>query len=130
MNRRDGRCTKNCRLIDKVPHVHWKTTTFIAALRPTGLTAPMVLDGPINGESFHAWIEEFLLPTLTPGDGVVMDNLSAHKVTGIQPMIESCSAKRFYLLPYSLDLNPLAFSKLKCLPCGKPLGKSCTLEKW
>jgi len=99
MSRRDGRCAKNRRLVDKVPHGHWKTTTFIATLRPMGLTAPRVLDRPINAESFRAWDEEFLLPTLVPGDGVVMDNLSAHKVTGIQPMIESCGAKRFYLPP-------------------------------
>ena len=105
MSRRDGRGAKNRRLIDKAPRGHWKITTFIAALRHTSLTAPRVLDGPINGESFRAWVEEFLLPTLAPGDGVVMDNLPAHKVTGIQPMIESCGAKRFYLLPYSPDLN-------------------------
>ena len=117
MSRRDGRGAKNRRLIDKAPRGHWKTTTFVAALRPTGLTAPMVLDGPINGESFRAWVQQFLLPTLRPGDVVVMDNLPAHKVTGIRQMIESCGAKLFYLPPYSPDLNPIefAFSKLKSL---------------
>jgi transposase len=106
-------------LIDKAPRGHWKITTFVAALRSAGLTAPMVLDGPINGESFRAWVQQFLLPTLKPGDVVVMDNLPAHQVTGIQQTIESCGAKLFYLPPYSPDLNPIefAFSKLKCLLC-------------
>jgi len=72
------------RLIDKAPHSHWKTTTFVAALHNTGLTAPMVLDGPINGNSFRAWVKQFLLLTLAPGDVVFMDNLPAQKVTGIQ----------------------------------------------
>jgi len=83
----------------------------------TGLTAPRVLDGPINRESFRAWVEEFLLPTLAPGDVVATDNLPAHQVTGIQPMIEPSGAKLFYLPPYSPDLKPieLAFPKLKSL---------------
>jgi len=108
---------KNRQLIDKAPHGHWKTTTFIAALRPTGLTAPRVLDGPINGESFRAWVQQCLLPTLRPGDVVVMDNLAAHKVSGIRQAIESSGAKLFYLPPYSPDPNPIefAFSKLKSL---------------
>jgi transposase len=117
MSRRYGRCAKKRRLIGKAPWGQWKTTTFVAALRSKGLTAVMVLDGPLNGESFRAWVQQFLLPTLRPGDVVVMDNLPAHKVTGIRQMIESCGAKLFYLPPYSPDLNPIefAFSKLKSL---------------
>ena len=117
MSRRYGRCTKKRRLIGKVPCGHWKVTTFVAALRSKGLTAPMVLDGPLNGESFRAWVRQCLLPTLRPGDVVVMDNLAAHKVSGIRQAIESCGAELFYLPPYSPDLNPIefAFSKLKSL---------------
>ena len=117
MNRRDGRCAKKQRLIDKAPYGHWKMTTFVAALRSKALTAPRVLDGPLNGESFRAWVQQCLLPTLRPGDGVVMDNLAAHKVSGIRQAIESSGATLFYLPPYSPDLNPIefAFSKLKSL---------------
>ena len=115
MSRRYGRCAKKRRLIGKAPWGQWKTTTFVAALRSKGLTAPMVLDGPINGESFRAWVQQSLLPTLRPSDVVVMDNLAAHKVSGIRQAIESSGAKLFYLPPYSPDLNPFAFSKLKSL---------------
>lgn len=117
MSRRYGRCAKKRRLIGKAPWGQWKTTTFVAALRSKGLTAPMVLDGPLNGESFRAWVRQSLLPTLRPGDVVVMDNLAAHKVSGIRQAIESSGAKLFYLPPYSPDLNPIefAFSKLKSL---------------
>jgi len=115
MSHHYGRCAKKRRLIGKAPWGHWKTTTFVAALRSKGLTAPMVLDGPINGESFRAWVQQSLLPTLRPGDGVVMDNLAAHKVDGIRQAIENSGAKPFYLPPYSPDLNPFAFSKLKRL---------------
>jgi transposase len=117
MSRRYGRCTKSKRLVDKVPHGHWKTTTFMAALRNTGLTAPMILDGPMNGDIFRTWVQQFLLPTLAPGDIVVMDNLPAHKVAGIRQMIETANAKLLYLPPYSPDLNSieLAFSKFKAL---------------
>jgi transposase len=135
MSRRYGRCAKKRRLIGKAPWGQWKTTTFVAALRSKGLTAPMVLDGPLNGESFRAWVQQSLLPTLRPGDVVVMDNLAAHKVDGIHQAIESCGAELFYLPPYSPDLNPIEFfSKLKSLlrkaaartvrslaPYGKPL---------
>ena len=117
MSRRYGRCAKKQRLIGKAPWGQWKTTTFIAALRSKALTAPRVLDGALNGESFRAWVQQCLLPTLRPGDGVVMDNLAAHKVSGIGQAIESSGAKLFYLPPYSPDLNPIefAFSKLKNL---------------
>jgi transposase len=117
MSRRYDQCATNRRLVDKVPHGHWKTTTFIAALRHTGLTAPMVLDGPMNGSTFRAWVEQFLLPTLTPGDIVVMDNLPAHKGAAIRDLIVSVDATLLYLPPDSPDLNPIemAFSKLKSL---------------
>ena len=100
-----------------VPHGHWKTTTFIAGLRTQGLIAPLVIDGPMNGVIFKAYIEQMLAPCLTPGDIVIMDNLSAHKVTGIREAIEARGAALLYLPPYSPDLNPIemVFSKLKAL---------------
>jgi transposase len=105
------------RLIDFVPHGHWKTTTFLAALRHDGLTAPMVVDGAINGELFLAYVKQILVPTLKEGDIVVMDNLSSHKVAGVRKAIASVGAKVLYLPPYSPDLNPIenAFAKLKTL---------------
>jgi len=105
------------RVIDDVPHGHWKTTTFLAALRHEGLTAPMVVDGAINGELFLAYVEQILLPVLREGDIVVMDNLSSHKVAGVERAIESVGAQVLYLPPYSPDLNPIenAFSKLKTM---------------
>jgi len=105
------------RVIDFVPHGHWKTTTFLAALRHDGLTAPLVIDGAINGELFLTWVKQELLPTLCEGDIVVMDNLSSHKVAGVKEAIESVGAKVLYLPPYSPDFNPIenVFSKLKTL---------------
>jgi transposase len=105
------------RVIDHVPHGHWKTTTFLAALRHDGLTAPMVVDGAINGELFLAYVNQILLPTLKKGDIVVLDNLSSHKVAGVMEAIESVGAKVVYLPPYSPDLNPIemAFAKLKTM---------------
>ena len=96
-----------------VPHGHWHTTTFLCGLRTSGLVAPLVLDG----ETFLAYVEQFLGPTLAAGDTVVLDNLSSHKVTGVRQAIEACGASLLYLPPYSPDLNPieLAFSKLKRL---------------
>ena len=88
-----GWAERGKRLIDFVPHGHWKTTTFLAALRHDGLTAPMVVDGAINGELFLAYVEQILLPTLHKGDIVVMDNLSSHKVVGVQKVIESVGAQ-------------------------------------
>ena len=123
MSRRYGRCTKKRRLIGKVPCGHWKVTTFVAALRSKGLTAPMVLDGPLNGESFRAWVQQSLLPTLRPADVVVMDNLAAHKVDGIRQAIESSGAKLFYLPPYSPDLNPIEFDLRVC--CAKQQHALC-----
>lgn len=115
MARRYGRAPKSERLVAHVPHGHWKTTTFIAALRVGGVTAPMVADGPINGELFLKYVQEFLCPTLTPGDIVIMDNLSSHKVEGVREAIEATGATLRYLPPYSPDFNPieLYFSKLK-----------------
>jgi transposase len=117
MARRYGRALRGERLICKVPWGHWKTTTFTAALRCTGLTAPMVLDGPMNGEAFLAYTSQVLVPTLSPGDIVNLDNLSCHKVAGVREAIEGAGARLCYLPPYSPDLNPieLAFAKIKAL---------------
>ncbi|GAA09672.1 Transposase and inactivated derivatives-like protein [Acetobacter tropicalis NBRC 101654] len=100
-----------------MPHGHWKTTTFIAGLRLTGIVAPMVLDGPINGRSFQTYVDRILVPDLRPGDIVIMDNLGSHKGPGVQAAIEAAGATVRYLPPYSPDFNPIekAFSKLKAL---------------
>lgn len=115
MIRLRGRALRGKRLRGVTPHGHWKITTFTAGLRTGGLTAPMVLDGPMNGECFKAYVTQFLVPTLKPGDIVVMDNLSAHKSEDIRSAIEAAGAELRYLPPYSPDLNPIeqAFSKLK-----------------
>ena len=112
-----GRAEIGKRVIDFVPHGHWKTTTFLAALRHNGLTAPLVVDGAINGKIFLAWVKQELLPTLREGDIVVLDNLSSHKVAGVKEAIESVGAKVLYLPPYSPDFNPIemVFAKLKRL---------------
>ncbi len=117
MARPRGRAPRGKRLVGKVPQGHWKTTTFVAALRSTALTAPGVIDGPMNGNAFVAYVEQILVPTLTPGDIVVMDNLSAHKVPGVRQAIEAAGAKLLYLPPYSPDFNPIEqlFAKLKAL---------------
>jgi transposase len=115
MTRPRGRSKRGERLIAKTPHGHWKTTTFLAALRTSGLTAPLVVDGAVNGELFLAYIEQHLAPTLREGDIVIMDNLSAHKVSGVREAIAAVGARVLYLPPYSPDLNPIenAFSKFK-----------------
>lgn len=107
---------------DRVPYGHWKTMTFIAGLRLSGLTAPWVLDGPMNGDAFQVYIEKVLGPTLRPGDIVVLDNLPAHKVAGIRQAVTARNAQLFYLPPYSPDMNPIemAFSKLKALMRQEP----------
>jgi transposase len=117
MTRPRGRAPKGERLLASVPHGHWKTTTFLAALRTTGLTAPLVVDGAMNGELFLAWARLHLVPTLRPGDIVVMDNLGAHKVAGVREAITGVGARLLYLPPYSPDLNPieLVFSKFTWL---------------
>jgi transposase len=117
MTRLRGRCRKGKRLIAHVPHGHWKTTTFVAGLRCDAIIAPLVVDGPMNGEIFRAWVEQHLAPLLRPGDVVIMDNLPAHKVEGIRALIEAAGATLVYLPPYSPDFNPIeqAFAKLKAL---------------
>ena len=115
MARLRGRCRRGQRLIGKVPHGRWQTTTFLAALRLDGMTAPMVLDGPIDGEWFLAYVEQVLCPTLRTGDIVIIDNLGSHKSPKIKAAIEAAGASLRYLPAYSPDLNPIemAFSKLK-----------------
>ena len=117
MTRLHGRCPRGERLVAKVPHGHRKTLTFVAGLRCDGMVAPCVFDGPIDGESFLAWIVQFLVPTLTAGDIVIMDNLSSHKNAAVRAALRAAGAKLFYLPAYSPDLNPIekAFSKLKTL---------------
>ena len=117
MARLRGRAKRGERCRAAVPHGHWKTTTFTAGLRLTGMAAPMVLDGPMNGVAFLAYAEQVLAPELRPGDIVVMDNLPAHKITGVRAAIEGTGAQLLFLPPYSPDMNPieLAFSKLKAL---------------
>lgn len=117
MARRLGRSQRGSRLIAAVPHGHWKTTTFVAALRQDGITAPFVIDKPMNGRIFRVYVARVLAPTLSPGDIVVMDNLGSHQVAGVKEAIEARGAKLLYLPPYSPDLNPIeqAFAKLKAL---------------
>ena len=115
MVRSSGRCARGERLVGRVPHGHWKTITFVGALRRNGMTAPCVIDGAMTGEMFLAYVEQCLVPTLKRKDIVVMDNLSAHKAPGVREAIEARGATLRYLPQYSPDLNPieLAFSKLK-----------------
>ena len=117
MTRLRGRSLIGTRLVEHVPHGHWQTTTFLAGIRASGWVAPLVVDGAINGKLFLGWVEQHLIKSLKPGDVVIMDNLSSHKVKGVVDAIESVEAKVFYLPPYSPDFNPieLAFSKLKQL---------------
>ena len=117
MTRRHGRCARGQRLIAKVPHGHWRTLTFLAALRHDRIDAPCVIDGPINATSFLAYVEQILLPTLSSGDIVIMDNLGSHKGRAVRRAIRSAGAKLFFLPPYSPDLNPIeqVFAKLKAL---------------
>ena len=112
-----GRSPRGERCPGHAPCGHWHTTTFVCALSQDGLLAPLVLDGPINGQAFVAWVEQFLVPELRPRDTVVMDNLSSHKVVGVKRAIEAAGAALRYLPPYSPDLNPIeqVFSKLKAL---------------
>ena len=117
MARRHGRAPRGQRLRVSVPHGHWMTTTFVGALRLTGMTAPMVIDGPMTGEWFEAYVAQVLVPTLSPGDIVILDNLPAHKGQAARRAIEEAGASLRFLPPYSPDFNPIenAFSKLKTL---------------
>jgi transposase len=117
MTRLRGRCRRGRRLVAAVPHGHWKTTTFVAALRIGAVTAPFVIDEPMNGDIFLAYLEQCLIQTLSCGDIVIMDNLPAHKVAGVRELIEATGARLLYLPPYSPDLNPIEqlFAKLKAL---------------
>jgi transposase len=117
MARLRGRAPKGERLRAGIPHGHWKTTTFVAGLRLTGLVAPMVLDGPINRNAFQAYVDQVLVPALSPGDVIVMDNLGSHKGPAVRRAIEAAGATLLYLPPYSPDFNPIenAFAKLKAL---------------
>lgn len=117
MARMRGRAKRGERCRAAIPHGHWKTTTFTAGLRLSGMTAPMVLDGPMTGPAFVAYVEQVLVPTLSPGDVVILDNLPAHKVAGVRTAIEAAGAEIRYLPPYSPEFNPIeqAFAKLKTL---------------
>jgi transposase len=117
MTRRHGWWRRGEPLLAKIPHGHWQTMTFLAALRHDAITAPCVIDGPINGESFRAYIEQILLPTLKPDDIVIIDNLGSHKGSGVREAIRSVGARLLFLPPYSPDLNPIeqVFAKMKAL---------------
>ena len=128
MTRTYGRSLQGTRLIESMPHGRWETTTFLGAMRSTGFIAPLCVEGAINGELFLGWVKQHLVPALRPGDIVVMDNLSSHKVPGVAAAIEAAGAEVRYLPPYSPDLNPieLAFSKLKQKSSGSSAAKSST----
>ena len=115
MTRLYGRAPQGKRLVDKVPHGHWKTTTFICGLRYDGVTAPFVLDGPMDGLHFLAYVEQILAPTLKKGQIVFLDNVSTHKVDGVEEAIEARGARPIFLPAYSPDLNPIEqlFARLK-----------------
>ena len=117
MTRLHGRCRRGDRLVAKTPHGRWRTLTFLAALRCDRIEAPCVIDGPINGRSFLAYVQQMLVPTLRPGDVVVMDNLGSHKRQAIRHAIRTAQAKLLFLPAYSPDLNPIeqVFAKLKTL---------------
>ena len=117
MTRRYGRARGGARCVGQVPHGHWRTSTFIAGLRRGGITAPFVVDRPMNAALFEAYVARVLGPALRPGDVVVMDNLAAHKRPAIRAILAEHGATALYLPPYSPDLNPieLAFAKLKTL---------------
>ena len=126
MTRTRGRAPVGERLVARIPHGHWKTTTLIAALDQQGMRCSMTLDGAVNQEAFESFVEQVLIKTLSRGDVVVMDNLSSHKGARVKQLIESAGATLLYLPPYSPDLNPIemAFSKLKQLLRSAALGCS------
>jgi transposase len=115
MTRLDGWGPTRERVVDAVPHGHWKTTTFVAAFRLGGLFAPLVVDGALTGELFAAYVRQQLAPPLRPGDILVMDNLQTHKVAGVAEAVRARDARVLYLPPYGPDFNPIeqVFSKIK-----------------
>ncbi len=117
MTRLRGWAPRGRKLLAKVPQGHWRTLTFLAALRRDRIDAPFVLDGPINGRSFLAYVEQLLVPTLSQGDIVIMDNLGSHKGKAVRRAIRAAGARLFFLPQYSPDLNPIeqVFAKLKTL---------------
>lgn len=117
MARLRGRAPRGERVRASIPHGHWRTTTFVAGLRLSGIEAPMLIDGAINGESFLAYVRQVLVPTLRPGDVVIMDNLGSHKGAAVRQAIEAAGAELRFLPPYSPDFNPIenTFAKLKAL---------------
>lgn len=117
MTRLYGRSRRGQRVVGRAPHGHWKTTTFLAALRHDGLSAPLVVDGPMNADVFLAYVQQHLAPTLSEGDVVIMDNLAAHKRAGVREAIAARGASLVYLPPYSPDFNPIeqVFAKVKSL---------------
>ena len=117
MTRTRGWCPRGQPYLAKVPHGHWKTLTFLAGLRHDRIVAPLVLDGPINGASFTAWVQQSLVPTLNPGDVVVLDNLGSHKNAEARKAVRAVGAHFLFLPAYSPDLNPIemVFAKLKTL---------------
>jgi transposase len=123
MTRLRGRAPRGQRLLAAVPHGHWKTSTFVAGLRDDGLVAPAVFEGAINGELFLAYVEQILVPTLRPGDIVIMDNLGSHKRAGVRAALEAAGAQLLYLPAYSPDLNPIeqVFAKLKTVLRAKAI---------
>lgn len=120
-----GWCQRGRRLKARVPHGHWKTLTFLAALRVDQVTAPCLFDGPINGQCFLHYVEQILVPTLRPGDIVIMDNLGSHKAEATRLAIAKAGARLLFLPPYSPDLNPIeqVFSKIKHI-LRKAMGRS------
>lgn len=117
LTRTHGRSLQGTRVVEKVPYGHWKSTTFIGGLGLRGWVAPLVIDGALNGPLFRAYVEQHLAPQLSPGDVLILDNLSSHKVAGVRPALQRVGADVLYLPPYSPDFNPIeqAFSKLKRL---------------
>jgi transposase len=115
MTRTRGRAPRGVRVIDKVPHGHWKTTTMISAIRTTGPFAAALVSGATDGDVFLAYVEHALVPELRPGDVVILDNLQPHKATGVREMVEAAGARLLYLPPYSPDFNPIEnmWSKVK-----------------
>lgn len=131
MTRRYGRAVGGARLHDAAPAGHWSTTTLVSAVGRRGPMAPLLLEGAMDAEAFAAWVEQFLVRELQPGDTVVMDNLSSHKAHRVRPAIEAAGARLLYLPPYSPDLNPIEkmWSKIKALLRGAKARTQEALEK-